>query len=112
MEQFLVLPLGTFPATGEDQHCGVQAGGIGASCTFRNNDLDEYHCAVRRHSGPAVRQDSDRRVVVPVVNNPLQQVSVCTRWHGFSEVAGHLLGSTVMCRSMAPPGVSTTLGRS
>jgi len=41
MEQFSILPLGTFPAAGEDQHRGVQAGGIGTGPALGNNDLDE-----------------------------------------------------------------------
>jgi hypothetical protein len=43
MEQFSILPLGTFPAAGEDQHRGVQAGGIGTSPALGNNNLDDNH---------------------------------------------------------------------
>ena len=94
MEQFSILPLRTFPAAGEDQHRGVQAGGVGASRALRNNDLDEKDFAGRRHSCSAVRQDSDRRLVVPVVDDPLQQVGVPGIWHSFGEVACHLLDTT------------------
>ena len=45
MEQFSILPLGTFPAAGEDQHRGVQAGGIGTSRALGNNDLDDITSA-------------------------------------------------------------------
>jgi hypothetical protein len=48
MEQFSILPLGTFPAAGEDQHRGVQARGIGTSRALGNNDLDEKDFASRR----------------------------------------------------------------
>jgi len=43
MEQFSILPLGTFPAAGEDQHRGVQADGIGTSRALGDNDLDDNH---------------------------------------------------------------------
>ena len=43
MEQFSILALGTFPAAGEDQHRGVQAGGIGTSRALGNNDLYEQY---------------------------------------------------------------------
>jgi hypothetical protein len=42
MEHFSIL-LGTVPAAGEDQHRGVQAGGIGTSRALGNNDLDDNH---------------------------------------------------------------------
>jgi hypothetical protein len=76
MEQVSIFALGTFAAAGEDQHRGVQAGGIGTSSAFWNNDLDEKHFASRSHCCSAVGQDSDRRLVVPVVDDPLQQVGV------------------------------------
>ena len=94
MEQFSILPFGTFPAAGEDQHRGVQAGGIGTSRALGNNDLDEEDFASRRHGCSAVGQDSDRRLVVPVVHDPFQQVGVPTGWHGFREVAWNLLDTT------------------
>jgi len=84
MEQFSILPLGTFPAAGEDQHRGVQAGGIGTGPALGNNDLDEEDFASRRHGCSAVGQDSGRRFVVPVVHDPLQQVGVPAGWHGFT----------------------------
>ena len=94
MEQFSILALGTFPAAGEDQHRGVQAGGIGTGPALGNNDLDEEDFASRRHGCSAVGQDSGRRFVVPVVHDPLQQVGVPAGWHGFREVACHLLDPT------------------
>jgi hypothetical protein len=47
MEQVLILALGAFPAAGEDQHRGVQAGGVGPSRALGNNDLDEEDIAGR-----------------------------------------------------------------
>ena len=45
MEQVLILALGTFPAAGEDQHRGVQAGGVGPSRALGNNDPDKENIA-------------------------------------------------------------------
>jgi hypothetical protein len=59
--------------------------------TLGGDDLDEEGFASRRHGCSAVGQDSDRRLVVPVVDDPLQQVGVPAGWHGFREVACHLL---------------------
>jgi hypothetical protein len=47
MEQVLILALGAFPAAGEPQHCGVQAGGVGPSGALGNNDLDKEDMAGR-----------------------------------------------------------------
>jgi len=93
MEQVSILALRTFAAAGADQHRGVQAGGVGPSCALGNNDFDEKDFASRAHGCSGVGQDSYRRFVVPVVDDPLQQVGV-RAWHGFSEVAWHLLDST------------------
>ena len=46
MEHFSIL-LGTVPAAGEDQHRGVQAGGVGPSRALGNNDLDKEDIAGR-----------------------------------------------------------------
>ena len=53
MQQVLILVLGTFPAASENQHRGVQACGVGASCVFWNNGLDKEDSACR---AMAVRQ--------------------------------------------------------
>jgi hypothetical protein len=47
MEQVLILALGAFPAAGEDQHRGVQVGGVGPSRALGNNDLDKEDIAGR-----------------------------------------------------------------
>ena len=47
MEQVLILALGAFRAGGEDQHRGVQAGGVGPSRALGNNDLDKEDIAGR-----------------------------------------------------------------
>jgi len=94
MEEVLIFALGAFPAAGEDQHCGVQAGGIRTSRALGNDDLDEKDFASRGHCCSAVGQDFDRRLVVPVVDDPLQQVGVLAGWHTFGEVAGELLDTT------------------
>ena len=58
MEQFSIFPLGTFPAAGEDQHRGVQAGGIGTSRALGNNDLDDnQECAIG--NGAKLRPTTD-----------------------------------------------------
>jgi hypothetical protein len=94
MEQSSILPLGAFPAPGEDQHRGVQAGGIGTSRALGNNNLDEKNFASRRHGCSADGQDSDRRLVIPVVHDPLQQVGMPAGRHSFRKVAQHLLDTT------------------
>jgi hypothetical protein len=43
----LILDLGAFPAAGEAQHRGVQAGGVGSSRALGNNDLDQEDIAGR-----------------------------------------------------------------
>jgi hypothetical protein len=43
MEQFSIFALGTLPAAGEDQHRGVQAGGIGTSPCLGNNEPRRHH---------------------------------------------------------------------
>ena len=47
MEQVLILALGAFPAAGQDQHRGVQVGGLEPSRTLGNNDLDKEDIAGR-----------------------------------------------------------------
>src|SRR5215212_11142971 len=94
MEEISILALGTFPAAGEYQHRGVHAGGVGSSRAFWNNDLDKEDFAGGGHCCSAVCQDSDRRLVVPVVDNPLQQIAIRASWHGFGEVACDLFDTT------------------
>jgi hypothetical protein len=45
MEQFSIFALGTLPAAGEDQHRGVQAGGIGTSRALGITNLDDITSA-------------------------------------------------------------------
>src|SRR5829696_9631961 len=111
MEQFSILPLGTFPAAGEDQHCGVQAGCIGTSRALGNNDLDEEDFAGRGHGCSAAGQDPDRRFVVPIVDDPLQRVGVPAMWHASKKSpATFSTRPSAMCLSMDPWAVSTTSG--
>jgi hypothetical protein len=43
----LILALSALPAVGQDQHRGVQAGGVGSSRALGNNDLDKEDIACR-----------------------------------------------------------------
>ena len=94
LEQVSILTLGTFSAAGEYQHRGVQAGGLRASRAFWDNDLYEQDFAGRGHCCSAVCQDFDRRLVVPVMDDPLQKVGIPIMWHGFGEVTCHHFGAT------------------
>jgi hypothetical protein len=80
-----------FTAAGEDQHRGVHASGVGLSRALRTNRLDEEDSAGRRHGCAAVCQDSHGSFVVPIVDDPLQQIAIRASWHGFGEVAGDFL---------------------
>src|ERR1051326_3062572 len=54
---------------------------------LRHHAIDDYDFCVARHLVAAILQDRDSALVVPVVNNPLHDVSVAACGHCLEEVA-------------------------
>lgn len=62
---------------------------------LREDRLDDQQQRAGRHRRPAVAQDRDRAVVVPVVDDVAEQVEVASLGHGVEEAPAHYAAAAV-----------------
>ena len=58
---------------------------------MRHYGFDEQELGILYHRPMAVFEDGNGAPVIPVVNNPLKNVSVATAWHRLEEISIHHL---------------------
>ncbi len=84
-----MLVLGAFQATHRDQHVDVEQFCFRWRAGGRDDTLHDDEATVRRHRLPAVAQDFLRGLVIPVVDDALEQVGGAAARNGLEEVAGN-----------------------
>ena len=97
--EFRVLFFGSFaPAGGQREHHHVPELAVGRLIAGRHHPFDDQHSATVVHRLAAVAQDHRGPLVVPVVDDVLEEVDVAARGNACEEVAALYPATAAPCR--------------
>jgi hypothetical protein len=82
-----------FAPTPHDQHVGVDKLDWIRFVAWRDDCLGDQHSSMWRQRISAIPQDRDRRIIIPVVDDFLQNIHVATLWKRFEKATGYQLGA-------------------
>src|SRR3989442_1710013 len=92
-EQGPVLRFGALAPAGQDQHVEVGEEDslveLGLLHTLRHDALDEEQRTIRAHRPATVREDRHAALVVPVVDDPLEEIDIPAWRDRLEEAPGH-----------------------
>src|SRR5215831_12837716 len=88
-EEGAIFGLGALAPPSSDQHFEIAQFRNGRLVASRDQRLDDQQLTLLLHGPMTVLEDRDRPGIVPVVDNPPEQVRVTARWHRRKEVPCH-----------------------